>query len=132
MLNRIVLIGRLVRDVDLRFTNNGVPVSNFTLAVERSYTSKGGEKEVDFIRIIVWRKLAETCAEHLGKGRLVAVDGSLHIQKKEKDGRTYVNAEVVGDNVRFLDWPKDNKNTEKSNNDYGKSEIDDSEFDVPF
>ncbi|ACL71080.1 single-stranded DNA-binding protein [Halothermothrix orenii] len=133
MLNRVVLIGRLVRDPELRYTSNGTPVSNFTLAVERNYTNQQGERDVDFIKIVTWRKLAETCAHHLGKGRLVAVDGSLQIRKSERDGRTYYNPEVVADNVRFLDWPSDN-NRNKSRDDINEEEVFDidDEFDVPF
>lgn len=118
MLNRVVLIGRLVRDPELRYTSNGVPVSNFTLAVERNYTNQQGERDVDFIKIVTWRKLAETCAHHLGKGRLVAAEGRLQIRnsKSEKDGRTYVNPEVVASNVQFLDWPGDEENKNNNNN----------------
>ncbi|MFW6381307.1 MAG: single-stranded DNA-binding protein [Bacillota bacterium] len=146
MLNHIVLIGRLVRDPELRYTSNGTPVSNFTLAVERNYTNRQGETEVDYIKIVTWRKLAENCAHHLGKGRLVAVDGSLHIRKRtsEKDGRTYINPEVVANNVQFLDWPSDtnnrgndsfDKNADQSDqgSQQGGPDIDsDEDFDVPF
>lgn len=149
MLNRIVLIGRLVRDPELRYTSNGVPVSNFTLAVERNYTNQQGERDVDFIKVVTWRKLAETCAHHLGKGRLVAAEGRLQIRnrKSEKDGRTYVNPEVVASNVQFLDWPGDGPGNKSgstdSNNldnapDYNNSNQgaanndSDDEFDVPF
>ena len=141
MLNRIVLIGRLVRDPELRYTSNGTPVSNFTLAVERNYTNREGERDVDFIKVVVWRKLAETCAQHLGKGRLVGVDGSLQIRNREseKDGRTYINPEVVAQNVRFLDWPDSNGPSNNSNLEEEIDEFDedddldvDDEFDVPF
>ncbi|MFW6034812.1 MAG: single-stranded DNA-binding protein [Halothermotrichaceae bacterium] len=152
MLNRVVLIGRLTRDPELRYTTNGTPVSNFTLAVERSYTNRQGERDVDFIPIVTWRNLAETCAHHLGKGRLVAVDGSLQIRRSETDGQTYVNPEVVAREVRFLDWPSDsggqnnnrksynNKNNRDSsnnnNNDNNNNNMDnmdvDEDFDVPF
>ena len=146
--NKIILIGRLVRDPQLRYTENGTAVNNFTLAVERNYSSKDGENDVDFIKIVTWRKLAETCAQHLGKGRLVAVEGSLQIKnnKSEKDGRTYINPEVVANNVKFLDWPDDNDSSEsksntnrsnqegnntssENNKDFGQA---DDEFDVPF
>ncbi|MFP4016004.1 MAG: single-stranded DNA-binding protein [Halanaerobiales bacterium] len=122
MLNHIILIGRLVRDPEMRYTSNGTPVTNFTLAVERNYTNQQGERDVDFIDIVTWRKLAETCAHHLGKGRLVAVDGSLQIRKSENNGRTYINPEVVASTVRFLDWPSDGNNRSNSgynNNDQG-------------
>ena len=135
MLNKIILIGRLTADVSLRYTNNGTPVGNFTLAVERSYLTKDGEKEVDFINIVVWRKLAETVAKHLGKGRLVAVEGSLQIRKSEKDNRTYVNPEVIANSVQFLDWPDDSKkeNNQSDNDNQDGNEIDDNfDVDVPF
>ncbi|MFW6007192.1 MAG: single-stranded DNA-binding protein [Bacillota bacterium] len=145
MLNRIVLIGRLVRDPELRYTSNGTPVSNFTLAVERNYTNRDGERDVDFIKIVTWRKRAETCAQYLAKGRLVAVEGSLQIRKSqsEKDGRTYINPEVVADNVTFLEWSDDNRSDQKTNNmnndmdnvDFDEEPDDfdtDDEFDVPF
>ena len=115
MLNRIVLIGRLTRDPELRYTSNGTPVCNFTLAVERNYTNRQGDRDVDFIKIVTWRGLAENCARHLGKGRLVGVDGSLQIRKSENNNRTYINPEVNADNVRFLDFGKNqNKNREQS------------------
>ena len=148
ILNKIILIGRLVRDPQLRYTSNGIAVCNFTLAVERNYSSKDGENDVDFIKIVTWRKTAESCAQHLGKGRLVAVEGSLQIKnnKSEKDGRTYINPEVVANNVKFLDWPDDNDSSEsesntnrsnqegnntssENNQDFGQA---DDEFDVPF
>jgi single-strand DNA-binding protein len=110
LLNRIVLIGRLTRDPELRYTSNGTPVCNFTLAVERNYTNRNGERDVDFINIVTWRGLAENCARHLGKGRLVGVDGSLQIRKSENNNRTYINPEVNADNVRFLDFGNSNRN----------------------
>ncbi len=119
MLNRIVLIGRLTRDPELRYTSNGTPVCNFTLAVERNYTNRDGDRDVDFINIVTWRGLAENCARHLGKGRLVGVDGSLQIRKSENNNRTYINPEVNADNVRFLDFGKNNSrsnNQEQSQN----------------
>ena len=116
MLNRITLIGRLVRDPELRYTSNGTPVSNFTLAVERNYKNRQGERDVDFIKIVTWRKLAETCAQHLGKGRMVAVEGRLQIRKSEKENRTYINPEVIADNVQFLDWPGNNSGGRSGNN----------------
>ncbi|MFW6022851.1 MAG: single-stranded DNA-binding protein [Halanaerobiaceae bacterium] len=155
MLNHIILIGRLVRDPEMRYTGNGTAVTNFTLAVERNYTNQQGERDVDFINIVTWRKLAETCAHHLGKGRLVAVDGSLQIRKSENNGRTYINSEVVASDVRFLDWPSDgnrnnqssnynnnnnnnynnnndnNNNNNNNNNNQDNLDIDD-DFDVPF
>ncbi|WP_027339658.1 single-stranded DNA-binding protein [Halonatronum saccharophilum] len=119
MLNKIVLIGRLAQDPELRYTASGKAVGNFAVAVERDYTNQQGERDVDFIRIVVWGKQAETCANHLGKGRLVAVDGRLQIRSYEtKEGQRRTISEVVANNVKFLDWPSDNnnRNSNRSNN----------------
>jgi len=146
VLNHIVLIGRLVRDPELRYTSNGTPVANFTLAVERNYRNQQGETEVDYIKIVTWRKLAENVAHHLGKGRLVAVEGSLQIRKSQgkNDNRTYINHEVIANNVKFLDWPSDNNKGKSSRSDYQKQEpeqedntmddqdLSDDDFEVPF
>ncbi len=104
MLNRIVLIGRLTRDPELRYVPSGHPVASFTLAVDRSFANQQGERETDFIDIVAWRKLAEQVSQHLSKGRLVAVEGRLQIRSYEtQDGQKRRVAEVVADGVRFLD-----------------------------
>ncbi|MCK8824549.1 single-stranded DNA-binding protein [Fuchsiella alkaliacetigena] len=131
MLNKIILIGRLTQDPELRYTPNGNAVANFSLAVERNYTNKQGERDVDFIDIVVWRKQAETCANHLGKGRLVAVEGRLQIRSYETDeGQRRRVAEVVANNVKFLDWPKNNGNQNKNKN--SGDDFDEEDIDVPF
>jgi single-strand DNA-binding protein len=108
MLNRIVLIGRLTKDVDLRFTATGKPTANFTLAVDRPYRNQQGEKEADFIPVVVWNKLAEHCANYIGKGRLVAVDGRLQIRSYDgNDGQRKYITEVVAETVKFLDRAKE-------------------------
>lgn len=131
MLNRIILIGRLVADPQLRYTQNGVAVTNFTLAVDRPFSSQNGERETDFIDIVAWRKQAETCANHLNKGRLVAVEGRLQIRSyDDRDGIRRKAAEVVADQVRFLDWPDRNNS---SDNNTEQVDTPESEFDdVPF
>lgn len=107
MLNRIVLIGRLTKDPELRYTPNGAAVASFTLAVDRSRKNAQGERETDFINIVTWMKLAENCANYLSKGKLAAVDGELHIRSFDgQDGQKRWVTEVVADNVRFLS-PKD-------------------------
>ena len=107
-MNITILIGRLVRDPELRYTPNGVPVATFTLAVDRPFANQQGERDTDFIRIVVWRKLAEICASNLSKGRLVAVEGRIQVRSYEgQEGEKRQAFEVVADNVRFLDWPKD-------------------------
>lgn len=108
MLNRVILIGRLATDPELRYTQSGVAVTNFRLAVDRPFKNQQGEKETDFFPIIVWRKQAEACAHNLNKGRLVAVEGRLQTRSYQaKDGSTRWITEIVADNVRFLDWAKD-------------------------
>jgi len=107
LLNRIILIGRLTKDPELRFTPSGVAVANFTLAVERSRKNAQGEKETDFFDVVAWRQLGELCANYLSKGKLAAVDGELHIRSYEgQDGQKRKAVEVQADNVRFLS-PKD-------------------------
>ena len=100
MLNRVILIGRLTRDPELKYTTNGTAVATFSLAVGRKYN----RDETDFIDIVAWRQLAELCANYLGKGRLAAVEGRLQVRTYEgKDGQKRKATEVVADEVRFLD-----------------------------
>ena len=107
MMNKIILIGRLTRDIELRYTNSGNAVANFTLAVDRPFTNQQGEKETDFVNIVVWKKQAENCANYLLKGSKVAVEGRLQIRKYEdKEGIKRTAAEVVADRVEFLDTKK--------------------------
>ena len=108
MLNRIVLVGRLTKDPEIRYTGQGKPVTNFTLAVDRPFANSEGNREADFIDIVCWGKLAETAGNHLKKGRLVAAEGRLQIRSYEtQDGSKRRAAEVVADGVRFLDKPRD-------------------------
>jgi single-strand DNA-binding protein len=105
--------------------------------VERPFVSQSGEREVDFIDIVVWRKLAETVANHLNKGRLVAVDGRLQVRSYEtQEGQKRRVAEVVADNVRFLDWPKENQTSGNFSSAMGfdgfGSEVSFSDDDIPF
>jgi single-strand DNA-binding protein len=131
MLNRIVLIGRLTKEPDLRYTASGLAVAKFTLAVDRR-VSKDKERETDFIDVVVWQKLAETCANYLGKGRLVAVEGRLQIRSyDDSQGIRRKAAEVVGENVRFLDRAKESQSTAGDSPSFG-SEIEFNEDDIPF
>src|SRR5690606_15137430 len=126
-MNHVVLIGRLVRDPELRYTPQGVAVGSFTLAVDRPFTNSQGQREADFIDVVVWRKLAETIAQHLQKGRLVAVQGRLQIRSYEdRDGNRRKAAEVVAHEVRFLDYRK-----REDGDDYDPF-ADDGEGSVPF
>jgi len=103
MYNKSFLIGRLVRDPETRVTVSGITVSRFTIAVDR-FKKRGEESSADFIRVVCWRRLAEICGQYLKKGKLVAVEGPLHIDSYEKDGVERESVEVVADNVQMLDW----------------------------
>lgn len=117
MLNRIVLIGRLTRDPELRFTPNGHAVCSFTLAVDRPFTNQEGNRETDFINIVVWNKQGENCAQYLAKGRMAAVDGRLQIRSYDgNDGQRRYVTEVIADNVRFLSSRNEGNASSNSNN----------------
>ncbi|MFC7678950.1 single-stranded DNA-binding protein [Paenibacillus sp. GCM10028914] len=108
MLNRVILIGRLTRDPELRYTPAGVAVTQFTLAVDRPFSGQGGEREADFIPVVTWRQLAETCANYLRKGRLTAVEGRIQVRNYENnEGKRVYVTEVIADNVRFLESNRD-------------------------
>ncbi|GBR77690.1 single-stranded DNA-binding protein [Candidatus Termititenax dinenymphae] len=100
MYNKVFLIGRLTRDPEAKSTSAGVMVSRFTLAINRS--SKR-DSEADFIRIVAWRKLAETCNNYLRKGKLIAIEGRLQIGSYEKNGQQIQSAEVIADSMQMLE-----------------------------
>lgn len=157
MLNRVILIGRLTRDPELRYTPSGVAVTQFTLAVDRPFTNQQNEREADFINIVTWRQLAETCANYLRKGRLTAVEGRIQVRNYDNnEGRKVYVTEVIADNVRFLEsaggkdggggsQPREEGSSNNNNNRYGQSRerqqdpfaddgkpIDISDDDLPF
>ena len=109
-MNNVVLIGRLTRDVELKYIQGtGTPVANFAIAVDREFTGKGGEKKVDFIDIQVWGKSAENCANYIGKGSLVGVQGSIRVDSYQNQaGETRKATRVNANRVQFLDT-KNNK-----------------------
>ncbi|MGM0688601.1 MAG: single-stranded DNA-binding protein [Bacillota bacterium] len=135
MLNQVVLIGRLTHDPELRYTaGGGIPVTTFSLAVDRPFTNQQGERETDFIKIVTWRKQAESCANYLKKGSLVGLTGRLQIRSYEdNEGVKRKVTEVVADNVRFLDRGRSSEQKETDNyGNPGAEELDISEDDVPF
>ena len=108
MLNRIILMGRLTRDPELRRTGSGTAVTSFSLAVDRDFKSQSGEKETDFIDIVAWRNTAEFVSKYFTKGRMAVVEGRLQIRDwTDKDGGKRRSAEVVADNVYFGDSKRD-------------------------
>lgn len=108
MLNRIDLMGRLTRDPELRHTGSGIPVAGFTIAVDRDRKNESGEKETDFVDVVVWRNTAEFVSKYFSKGKLAVVSGRLQIRSwEDKDGNKRRTAEVVADNVYFGESKKD-------------------------
>ena len=104
MYNKAFLIGRLVRDPEMRMTTSGIAVTRFTVAVDRTFKrNEEGQNTADFLRVVTWRRLAEICGQYLKKGKLVAIEGRLQIDSYEKDGQKRDSAEVVADNVQMLD-----------------------------
>jgi single-strand DNA-binding protein len=104
MMNRVILVGRLTKDPELRYTPSGVAVATFTLAVNRTYTNQQGEREADFINCVVWRRPAENVANFLKKGSLAGVDGRIQTRNYEgQDGRRVYVTEVVAESVQFLE-----------------------------
>ena len=103
MLNHIVMMGRLVRDPELRNAGD-TPVCSFRIACDRDFKNKDGEKENDFVDVVVWRRLAENVAKYFSKGRMAVVSGRLQIREwTDKDGEKRFNTEIVADNVYFGD-----------------------------
>lgn len=103
MLNRVILIGRLTRDPELKYTPAGVAVTTFTIASDRPFKTDG-KQEADFLPIVTWRQLAETCANYLRKGRLTAVEGRIQTRHYDNnEGKRVYITEIIADNVRFLE-----------------------------
>ena len=108
MLNKIIIMGRLTRDPELRRTASSTAVAGFTLAVDRDFKSQNGEKSTDFIDVVAWRNTAEFVAKYFTKGRMAVVEGRLQIRDwKDKDGNNRRSAEVVAENVDFGDSKRD-------------------------
>lgn len=102
-MNKVFLIGNLTRDPEMRSTQSGVPVCNFSIAVNRRFKNANGEQETDFLNVIAWRQLAELCSKYLAKGRKVAVTGSIQTRQYEaKDGSKRTAWDIVADEVEFL------------------------------
>lgn len=103
-MNRVVLVGRLTRDPDLRYTPNGVAVANFRIAVDRPFSNQQGNRDADFINCVVWRRAAENLATYMKKGSMIGVDGRIQSRSFEgRDGNTVFVTEVVAENIQFLE-----------------------------
>ena len=117
MLNRVVLMGRLVSDPELKTTSSGISVCSFRIAVDRNYVKQGEERKADFFDIVCWRQQAEFVCRYFGKGAMIAVDGQLQSRTYQaKDGTNRYVIEVVADSVSFTGERRE------SNNNYGGSQ----------
>ena len=112
-MNNVALVGRLTRDVELKYIQgSGTAVANFAIAVDREFIGKDSKKEVDFIDIQVWGKSAENCATYVGKGSLVAIQGSIRVDSyQDQDGNNRRITRVNANRVQFLDSKKDNQSS---------------------
>lgn len=114
-MNKVFLIGRLTRDPELRYTGSNTAVASFTLAVNRNFTNQAGEREADFINIVVWRKQAENVKNYLSQGSQVAVDGRIQTRSyDDNEGNKRYVTEVVADNVEFLGSKNSNISNQNS------------------
>ena len=139
MMNRVILVGRITKDPELKKTAQDIAVVNFTIAVNRNYTDQQGEKQADFISCVVWRKQAENVAKYVSKGMLLGVEGRIQTRQYESEtGMKYIT-EVLCDSVQFLENKSSNQSFEdqpstKSQSDefYETSKKLAAEDDLPF
>lgn len=130
-MNRVCLIGRLVRDPELRYAGTGTAITNFTLAVDRKFKNAQGEKETDFINCVAFKQLAELVANYLAKGKLCSVEGRIQVRSYEdKDGQKRWVTEVVADNAVFLS-PKDGNSSGSASSAFGH-EVNMEDDTIPF
>lgn len=156
MINNVVLVGRLTKDPDLRYTTSGTGVATFTLAVNRNFTSADGTREADFINCVIWRKSAETLANYAKKGVLIGVTGRIQTRSYDnQQGQKVYVTEVIADNFQLLEskkadssqntqgsgvsnsqtnnYTRNQQNTNSATADpFGNSSIDISDDDLPF
>ncbi|GAA5416217.1 single-stranded DNA-binding protein A [Paraliobacillus ryukyuensis] len=141
MMNRVVLVGRLTKDPNLRYTPNGIAVANFTIAVNRPFSSQQGNHEADFVNCVIWRRPAENLANFMNKGNLIGVDGRIQTRNFEgQDGKMVFVTEVLAGSVQFLESKnkisssnQDDKKTGDNNPLVEQGEpIDISDDDLPF
>ncbi|MDD2470160.1 MAG: single-stranded DNA-binding protein [Bacilli bacterium] len=118
-MNKTFLVGHLTKDPELKYLSNNTAVATFTVAVNRTFTNQSGEREADFIPVVVWRKQAENVKKYLNKGSLVGIDGRIQTRNYEnQEGKRVYVTEVVADNVQFL-GPKGQRENNVSPDDFG-------------
>ncbi len=140
-MNRVILVGRITKDPEMKSTQSNIPVVSFTLAVNRQFTDQSGEKQADFIQCVVWRKQAENLARFVKKGALLGIEGRIQTRTYEAENGTRYVTEVVCDSVQFLESKgdthnetTDQKDTDTADNDefYETSKQLAAEEDLPF
>ncbi len=128
-MNKVVLIGRLTKDPDVKYFQGNTAVANFTLAVDRTFKNKDGEKEADFIPVVVWRKQAELCEKYLSKGSMVAIVGRIQTRSYDaNDGSRRYVTEVVADEIQFLNSFSSNR----QDTPYKSASQPDEQFGIPM
>lgn len=150
MINRVVLVGRLTKDPELRYTSSNIAYTRFTVAINRPYSNASGDKEADFIQCVAWRRQAETVARYVNKGSLVGVEGRIQTgYYDDKDGVRKYTTDIVCDSVQFLEpkgdtsssdyepeeprgYEPDNYNDRNVEKKQSTPKIDVSEDDLPF
>ena len=141
MINRVVLTGRLTKDVELRYTSSNIAVAKFTLAVDRMFTGDNGERGTDYIQVVCWRKQAENVSKFCNKGSLVGIDGRIQTGSYDnKDNVRIYTTEVIADSVSFLDPKKQGNDAQNEAYEHYKTNeekknhgtIDVAEDDLPF
>ena len=124
MINRVILVGRLTKDPELRQSKNGIDRTTFTLAINRTFTNSNGEREADFINIVAFRKQAQNVSKYVSKGQLVGVDGRIQSRNYEnEEGHRVFITEVVADNVQFLETKGSRNNNRDENQVYDHPEF---------
>lgn len=138
-MNNTQLLGRICKDIELKYTGNNKAYAKFTLAVNRKFVKQGEERQADFINILVWNKTAEFCSKYFRKGSQIAVDGRIQTGSYEKDGQRIYTFEVVADSVYFAESSNKNNNSDASEPSQAQMQhqdgfypVDDSEDDLPF
>ena len=117
MLNKIIIMGRFTHDPELRRTGSGTAVTSFSLACDRDFKSRSGDKETDFIEVVAWKNTAEFVSKYFSKGRMAVVEGRLQIRDwTDKAGNKRTTAEVVADNVYFADSKRSESNDNQKEN----------------
>lgn len=121
-MNKVLLLGRLAKEPELRYTQSGTAVVSFTLAVNRRFANQNGEREADFINCVAWQKAAEFVANYFHKGQMMALEGRLQVSNYEKDGKKQWKTDVVAEQIEFAGSRNDGSNNSNGGgNNYGNS-----------